>query len=441
MTLQDMEIPSAASANTLFRNHGRINSRYEATVTFGTDAGASELAVLTPCGMNASTGKWGAWVAPDPTVLTITLTGATGGTFTITVNGVTTSALAYNASAATVVAALLAIGVTATDTLGSSIHTITFTDLKFQSVLPTVSATMTGITGYTGTDAAVTVTPGTAAAQPLTPTSLLVNVGTASGGTWTITHSGGGGQTTGNIAHNATPAAVEAALLALSAPSVVANCTKTSATVYQIDFDSYTELVTLPNVSATLTSLTGGSGEVSSAQAGVALVPDPTEAVIEVGAATGGTFTITVNGNTTAGIAFDASAANVVTALGLIGVTATCVLASTEYTGTFGALADLLVLPIVTVSVAGLTGAGVSGAAVAGTATNGLHEIRGFVYPNIETLSATEDSLVVVSTDCEIHYAGITDAIGTTYETELKVALKDAMIQKNFNIQGLPGIG
>ena len=159
MALQDTTIPVNAAANSLLKPHSRINSRYEGTVTFGTDSGASTLSVLNPCGKNDVTDQWGAWVAPDPTIMTVTLTSATAGNFTLTVNGVTTGNIAYNASTADVVAALAAIGVKATCSLATAVYTVTFTDLKLQAVLPTVSGDVSGITGGTPTAVA---TAGTA---------------------------------------------------------------------------------------------------------------------------------------------------------------------------------------------------------------------------------------------------------------------------------------
>jgi len=98
MAIQTDSLISTAAANTLFNNEKRVNSYYDMTVTCGTDASASTLATLTPVGFNKSTAKWGKWIAPDPSYLTVSLASASSGTFTVTVNGVTTGTIAYNAT-------------------------------------------------------------------------------------------------------------------------------------------------------------------------------------------------------------------------------------------------------------------------------------------------------------------------------------------------------
>lgn len=73
-------------------------------------AGSGTLAVLTPVTKTPSTGYWSAWTSPVSEVGTITKAGTvTGGTFTISVDGSTTAAIAYNAANATILAALNAI--------------------------------------------------------------------------------------------------------------------------------------------------------------------------------------------------------------------------------------------------------------------------------------------------------------------------------------------
>lgn len=106
-------------------------------------------------------------------VQTVTITGTpTGGTFTLTYGGQTTAAIAYNASAAAVLAALVAlpnIGSSANvDTSGGALPgsavVVTFQGELGNSVQPVMTADGAGLTG--GTTPAVTVThttPGTTA--------------------------------------------------------------------------------------------------------------------------------------------------------------------------------------------------------------------------------------------------------------------------------------
>jgi len=122
---------------------------------FGTDATSPELAPGYPVGYNATTCKYAPWMAKDPTVLTVSLVSAASGNFTVTANGVTTANIAYNATAAQVVEAIRLIGHEVTDVLADSVHTITFGSEADVTVLPTVSGTVSGITGGTPTAVAV----------------------------------------------------------------------------------------------------------------------------------------------------------------------------------------------------------------------------------------------------------------------------------------------
>jgi len=132
-------------------------------------------------------------------IQTVTLGNSpTGGTFTLTYSGQTTGNIAYDADAATVDAALEALSnigagdVTVTGSAGGP-WTVEFTG----SLAGTDVALLTGDpTNLLGTDE-----------------QQIISLGTATGGTFTLTF---GGQTTGNIAYNADAATVETALEALS---------------------------------------------------------------------------------------------------------------------------------------------------------------------------------------------------------------------------------
>ena len=128
---------------------------------------------------------------------------ATGGTRTLTIKGLgTTSNLAYNASGATIKAALEAIASTAavgvTGGAGGA-YTATFADAGANA--------LTGTPSLTGGANTITIVKGNGGVQTIT-----LGAGN-SGGTFTLTFNG---QTTSALAYNATGAQVQTALLALS---------------------------------------------------------------------------------------------------------------------------------------------------------------------------------------------------------------------------------
>lgn len=132
-------------------------------------------------------------------VQVITVSGATGGTFTLTYDGQTTGNIAYNASAGTVDTALEALS-----NIGSG------------DVSVTGSAGGPWTVEFTGSLAATNVAPMTASGSSLTggtpeeQTITLIN--SPSGGTFTLDFNG---EVTGSIAYNADAATVESALEAL----------------------------------------------------------------------------------------------------------------------------------------------------------------------------------------------------------------------------------
>jgi len=129
----------------------------------------------------------------------ITIVGtATGGTFTLTFDGETTGSIAYNASAATVEAALEAlsnIGVGNVDVTGSAggPYTVEFTGALADTDVAKITADTTALEGVNEIQT--------------------VTLNTATGGTFTLTFEG---EETSALAYNASAAAVEAALEALS---------------------------------------------------------------------------------------------------------------------------------------------------------------------------------------------------------------------------------
>jgi hypothetical protein len=146
MALEERELVQT-SASDIFANFEQVSMHDRIIPVFGTSAGAEELATCAPVGYNDTTDKYGAWVAPDPTVLVVTLTSATAGTFTVTVDGITTGTIAYNATAADVKAAILAIGVSTSVDLAAAVYTITFDADTQVANVPTVTGDVGSITG------------------------------------------------------------------------------------------------------------------------------------------------------------------------------------------------------------------------------------------------------------------------------------------------------
>lgn len=151
MALEKTALKESASANTLFNNNKRICPQYDINATFTTNALEALLEVCHPVAFNKSVSKYAPWMAPDPTKIVVTLTDASSGTWTLTVNGITTANIVYNPTAAAVVAALRAIGFIATVVKVAAVYTITFDDDKEIETLPTVTGTVSSIVGGTPT--------------------------------------------------------------------------------------------------------------------------------------------------------------------------------------------------------------------------------------------------------------------------------------------------
>lgn len=428
MTINKDALNLNASANTAFKTNKRIGSQYDIPVTFGTvGVDLTELEVCHPVGFNKTTGKHAPWMAPSPTTVVVDLSGVTAGTWVLTVNGIDSASFAYNVTAAAVTASLRDIGYIATVTLAAGVYTIVFDDEQDIITPPTVTGATTNMLGEFGELA--TVTAGTQAVA----TTLEIDLGGATGGTFIITIDD---TPTAAIDYNASANDVIAAILA-SSEMVVTDVLADG--VHTITFGAVAQLLELPTVSADLDGLTGDTDPTAVATAGTAGVP--TELEIDLGDVTGGTFTITVGASTTAAIAFDASAAQVVTAVGLISVTVTDVLADGVHTITFGAAAQLLALPTVSATLTALTGANADVFDItAGIASYNTHKIVGFVNPNPVILSDTDDVLGVICVKGVVSYAAIAELIDSGDITALQAALKNELIPKGLVIQGLAGI-
>lgn len=142
--------------------------------------------------------------------------GPTGGTFTLTFQGQTTGAIAYNAGAASVKTALEALSnvTTVTVTKTGTTYLVEFDDPGGQDLQQ-----MTGDgSSLTGASVAVVVTQSAVtAANEVQQVSL---TGNPTGGTFTLTWDpGGGDETTASIAYDASASTVQTALEGLATPT------------------------------------------------------------------------------------------------------------------------------------------------------------------------------------------------------------------------------
>lgn len=165
--------------------------------------------------------------------------------------------------------------------------------------------------------------------------------------------------------------------------------------------------------------------------------------------ATGGTFTVTFDGETTGALAWNISAANLLAALeGLSSLQAgdiTVTLDTLVYTITFLGTGryGYVDVPAITTNPASLTGGGGT-AAVAegnkGVADTGRNDIRGFVWPNAVTVDdsgdGNEDVIGQVLLAGRIHYDDIVLPSGES-ATNLKAALRSGCRERGLWIEGL----
>lgn len=160
MSLKQKEMNgSSATLGSTFPNQKQVSLWDGITVIFGTDASETLLDYCAPVGYNKSTGKYAPWTAPDAPSIIVDVSEATEGSWTLTVGGVTTANIAYNATASVVQQALVGINRSADVTITSGVYTIVFTDEDSIENAPTVTGTVSGITGGSPTAVA---TAGTA---------------------------------------------------------------------------------------------------------------------------------------------------------------------------------------------------------------------------------------------------------------------------------------
>jgi hypothetical protein len=245
---------------------------------YGPWSEAKRIAVKLPASVTYSKGAVLGEVVGTNEVQSLALTtgGTLGGTYTLSFGGVVTSAIAFNASAATVQAALEAvstIGVNNVAVTGTTPTTAGGTlTITFQNALgkQNVQALVPDATSLTGTTPGAAITTGTAGTGTANEVQTIIKTGTVTGGTFTITYSG---QTTAAIAYDATPAAVQTALEALSnlgAGQIAVAGTANS--VYILTFKGTLAGTDVAAVTVGSGSLTGGGnyGTVTVATAGSA---------------------------------------------------------------------------------------------------------------------------------------------------------------------------
>lgn len=243
------------------------------------------------------------------------------GTYTLTFDGETTSSLAYDASAATIQSALEALG-----TIGSGNISVTggqgvpwaggdFDDNWYFTLEFIGALAGTNVSTITADDSGLTVGSGQVTVTALltggvsTTELQLINLDTPTAGAYTLSYDG---QTTGSLAYNAIPTTIETALEALSNLSNVQ--IKGNAGIFTVRFDSDagTNVAAITINSAGLTD--AASPSVTTIVEGAsASGTDEVQTVTIYG--TGGTFTLTFDGQTTAATAWNASAGTLETNL------------------------------------------------------------------------------------------------------------------------------
>lgn len=243
-------------------------------------------------------------------VQTIIAATAAYGTYTITYDGQTTSALAYDANAATVQAALIALSNLASGDVvvtGTSIVTgltLTFGGTLASADIAEITATLTGlvlldVAEDTAGDA------GTNEVQRVTVD--------ATGGDFTITFEG---QTTSAIAFDADAATVELALEALSnIAEGEATCAGTLAGGMAVTFSGALGVSDRTQMTTNAAGLTGGASTATPTTTIAGAAPVDEVQSINVRGYSAGTFTATYSGQTTGNIARTATAGTVQTAL------------------------------------------------------------------------------------------------------------------------------
>lgn len=167
---------------------------------------------------------------------------------------------------------------------------------------------------------------------------------------------------------------------------------------------------------------------------------------VDVIGSTAGTYTISFDGETTAAIAYNASAAAVQAALELLSNVQPGDIVVTGGPGnaalltlTFGGQYAGMNVPAVTLGTGSLTGGTPAVVTtVAGAAADGADEVAGFVYPDPIQLSATGETIhSCLQGGGAIHRDDIPLPAGES-QSELDAALRsEELLKRGFRIQGL----
>jgi hypothetical protein len=167
--------------------------------------------------------------------------------------------------------------------------------------------------------------------------------------------------------------------------------------------------------------------------------------------ATAGDFTLTINGQETAAIPFDATAADIQAALELLSTVASGDVAAVATTGVdLGDASAVVTLTwggllagqdiTISIDVSGLTGnAHVLATTTAGGANeaNGTQELKGFVWPDEIALNASDEVIGQVLMQGKIHADDVPLITGAYGQLELNVALREEARDLGIIVQGL----
>ena len=248
-------------------------------------------------------------VAPLNEIQRVRLGGTpTGGTFTLTFSGQTTGAIAYNANAAAVVAALealsnIGVGDVAVTESATSDWLITFQGAFAETNVPILTGNGASITGAATVSVATTQAGGAI--------SEIQDVTSNNGEPYQLTH---GGYTSGFLNANMSAAQFQTALEAMpsfGSGNVLVSRSSTSTTVtFRV---SWVGALIGNNYALMSFVSTPAGGVIAAVQDGT--TQNEKQQVSLVGSPTGGTFTLTFQGQTTAGIAYNADTATLDAAL------------------------------------------------------------------------------------------------------------------------------
>jgi len=325
--------------------------------------------------------------------------GVSGGTFTLTFSGQTTSALAYNASAAVVedaLEALSTIGAGNVSVSGASPKwTVTFVGTKAGTDVALMTGNGASLTGGELTDVDVVETVQGVAAVNEVQT---IDRGGATGGTF-ILHFGG--DSTNAIAYDASAATVELELEALdSIPQGEATVAAGAGDDLTVTFSGSLGGVNQPMITVT-DSTTGGTGvTVAETTPGVAVVYEKQTISINP-SLTGGSFTLTWSGNTTVPLPYNCNAATMQSALNAAPVSA-----NVTVTGGPGPVTDWVVTFNTGGNKSAITGTGTNLTGGATTTVVITETVKGVTGTGTSYITITPGLLVATTIGGSVTFGG-----------------------------------